>query len=115
MNAHQRVTRVFPAPLCHSDLHSPPEPADEPDFDNEVDELMVCSDTALLSYDAFRRSADEVLYDLVRPGFCVDLILDASRSSDPELRGKAKVARKALEGHALKMLSEALERRVSRG
>ncbi|MEH6566220.1 MAG: hypothetical protein V7756_12900 [Halopseudomonas sp.] len=115
MNAHQRVTRAYPAPLCHSDLHSPPEPADEPDFDNEVDELMVCSDTALLSYDAFRRSADEELYDLVPDGFCVDLILAASRCSDPFMRDRAKAARAALEDHATKMLHDSLERRNSRG
>jgi len=115
MNAHQRVTRAFPAPICHSDLHSPPEPAEAPNLDNERDELMVGSDTELLGYEAFKRCADEELYDLVPDGFCVDLILAASRCSDPFMRDRAKAARTALEDHATKMLHDALERRNSRG
>jgi hypothetical protein len=98
------------AQSAHDNALPPEDPPEPPDMSNEVDELMVGSDTELLSYDAFRRDADEILYDLVRPGFCVDLILDASRSSDPVLRGKAKAARKALEEHANQMLYAAWER-----
>lgn len=110
MNAHQRVTRAFPAPICHSDLHSPPEPIETPNLDNERDELMVGSDTELLGYEAFKRCADEELYELVPDGFCIDLILAASRSSDSSMKRMAKEARKALEEHANQMLYAAWER-----
>lgn len=89
----------------------PPEP---PDMKNEVDELMVGSDTELVSYEAFKRCADEELYDLVPDGFCVDLILAASRSSDPVIKSMVKAARKALENHAGTMLDAAWEKEQGR-
>jgi hypothetical protein len=71
---------------------------------------MAGVDTQLLSFEAFKRCADEELYDLVPDGFCIDLILAASRSSDSSIKRMAKAARKALEDHAEKMLYEAWER-----
>ncbi len=96
------------------ELALPPEQPETPDMSNEIDELMVGSDTELVSYAAFKRCADEELYDLVPDGFCVDLILAASRSSDLTIRNMAKAARKALENHAGTMLDAAWEKEQGR-
>jgi len=96
------------------ELVLPPEQPETPDMSNEVDELMVGSDTELVSYEAFKRCADEELYDLVPDGFCVDLILAASRSSDMTIRNMAKAARKALENHAGTMLDAAWKKEQRR-
>ena len=93
-------------------------PADEPEppnMDSEIGDLMTGVDTVLVSYEAFKRCADEELYDLVPDGFCVELILAASRSSDPAMKLMAKAARKALEEHAGKMLDAAWEKEQGRG
>lgn len=96
------------------ELALPPEQPETPDMSNEVDALMIGSDTELLSYEAFKRCADEELYDLVPDGFCVDLILAASRSSDLTIRNMAKAARKALENHAGTMLDAAWKKEQER-
>ena len=97
------------------ELALPPEQPETPDMSNEVDVLMIGSDTELVSYAAFKRCADEELYDLVPDGFCVDLILAASRSSDSVIKNMAKAARKALEEHAGAMLDAAWEKEQGRG
>ena len=92
-------------------------PADEPEppnMDSEIGDLMTGVDTVLVSYEAFKRCADEELYDLVPDGFCVDLILAASRSSDSVIKNMAKAARKALEEHAGTMLDAAWEKEQGR-
>lgn len=92
-------------------------PADEPEppnMDSEIGDLMAGVDTLLVSYATFKRCADEELYDLVPDGFCVDLILAASRSSDLTIRNMAKAARKALENHAGTMLDAAWKKEQSR-
>jgi hypothetical protein len=92
-------------------------PADEPeapDMSSEIGDLMTGADTELVSYEAFKRCADEDLYDLVPDGFCVELILAASRSSDPAMKLMAKAARKALEEHAGTMLDAAWEKEQGR-
>lgn len=96
------------------ELALPPEKPETPDMSNEVDALMIGSDTELVSYEAFKRCADEELYDLVPDGFCIDLILAASRSSDPAMKLMAKAARKALENHAGTMLDAAWEKEQGR-
>jgi len=110
MNAHQRVTRATGPNLCYSDLQGPKEPIEAPSFDGEVGDLMAGSDAHNLSYEAFKLCADENLYDMVPDGFCIELILAASRSTDPGMKLKAKAARKALENHAEQMLYAAWER-----
>ena len=92
-------------------------PADEPEppnMDSEIGDLMAGVDTLLVSYATFKRCADEELYDLVPDGFCVELILAASRSSDLTIRNMARAARKALENHAGKMLDAAWEKEQGR-
>lgn len=96
------------------ELALPPEQPETPDMSNEVDALMIGSDTELVSYEAFKRCADEELYDLVPDGFCVELILAASRSSDSVIKNMAKAARKALENHAGTMLDAAWEKEQGR-
>ena len=110
MNAHQRVTRAIGPNLCYSDLQGPKEPIEAPDFDSEIGDLMAGVDAHNLSFEAFKQCADEELYDLVPDGFCVALILAASRSTDPAMKLMAKAARKALEEHANQMLYAAWER-----
>lgn len=92
-------------------------PADEPEppnMDSEIGDLMTGADTELVSYEAFKRCADEELYDLVPDGFCVELILAASRSSDLTIRNMVKAARKSLEEHAGTMLDAAWKKEQSR-
>ncbi|MED5492704.1 MAG: hypothetical protein VYD45_11365 [Pseudomonadota bacterium] len=96
------------------ELALPPDQPETPDMSNEVDALMIGVDTVLVSYEAFKRCADEELYDLVPDGFCVELILAASRSSDPAMKLMAKAARKALEEHAGTMLDAAWEKEQGR-
>ncbi|PHR17863.1 MAG: hypothetical protein COA41_11220 [Sphingopyxis sp.] len=82
------------------DNATPREDPPEPNLDSEINDLMTGVDTDLVSYASFKRCADEELYDLVPDGFCVELILAASRSKDPALKSMAKAARRALENHA---------------
>ena len=96
------------------ELALPPEQPEAPDMSSEIGDLMAGVDTELVSYAAFKRCADEELYDLVPDGFCVDLILAASRSSDPAMKLMAKAARKALEEHAGTMLDAAWEKEQGR-
>ena len=96
------------------ELALPPEQPEAPDMSSEIGDLMTGVDTELVSYAAFKRCADEGLYDLVPDGFCVDLILAASRSSDPAMKLMAKAARKALEEHAGTMLDAAWEKEQGR-
>ena len=96
------------------ELALPPEQPEAPDMSSEIGDLMAGVDTELVSYEAFKRCADEELYDLMPDGFCVDLILAASRSSDLTIRNMAKAARKALENHAGTMLDAAWEKEQRR-
>ena len=96
------------------ELALPPEQPETPDMSSEIGDLMAGVDTELVSYEAFKRCADEELYDLVPDGFCVELILAASRSSDPAMKLMAKAARKALENHAGTMLDAAWEKEQGR-
>jgi hypothetical protein len=96
------------------ELALPPEQPETPDMSNEIGDLMTGADTELVSYAAFKRCADEELYDLVPDGFCVELILAASRSSDPIIKSMVKAARKALENHAGTMLDAAWKKEQSR-
>lgn len=96
------------------ELALPPEQPEAPDMSSEIGDLMAGVDTVLVGYEAFKRCADEELYDLVPDGFCVDLILAASRSSDPAMKLMAKAARKALENHAGTMLDAAWEKEQGR-
>jgi len=96
------------------ELALPPEQPETPDMSSEIGDLMTGADTELVSYESFKRCADEELYDLVPDGFCVDLILAASRSSDLTIRNMAKEARKALENHAGTMLDAAWKKEQSR-
>ena len=96
------------------ELALPPEQPEAPDMSSEIGDLMTGADTELVSYEAFKRCADEELYDLVPDGFCVELILAASRSSDPAMKLMAKAARKALENHAGTMLDAAWKKEQGR-
>ena len=96
------------------ELALPPEQPEAPDMSSEIGDLMTGADTELVSYEAFKLCADEELYDLLPDGFCVELILAASRSSDPAMKLMAKAARKALENHAGTMLDAAWKKEQSR-
>lgn len=92
----------------------PEDPPEPPEMKGEVNDLMTGEDTDLIRYEVFKRSADEELYDLVPDGFCIELILAASRSKDPVMKGMAKDARAALENHAKGKLYAAWTERMKR-
>jgi hypothetical protein len=86
----------------------PPEDTPEaPNMDGEIGDLMTGEDTWLLSYNAFRQSAEEDMYKIAPDAWLVDFILSAHRSSDPVMRGKADSAYQALQDHAGVMLGDA--------
>lgn len=100
MNAFLRGT--LPGQIAY-DLALPPEPID-PDFSGEIGDLLTEADTHLLSFDGFARSLDEDLWRLVPDLLVVRLILAASRSSDPVMRGMVADVMPGIQEYAGEML-----------
>ena len=92
----------------------PVDPPEPPNMDGEIGDLMTGDDTCLVSYNAFRQSAEEDMYKIAPDAFLVDFILAANRSSDPVMKGKAREAFAALEDHAGAMLGKAWMKRATR-
>jgi len=107
-----QTAQIYNSQFEYDNALPPEDPPEPPNMDGEVNDLMTGEDTDLIRYEVFKRSADEELYDLVPDGFCIELILAASRCTDPAMRSKAADARKALEDHAGKLLDAAWHERM---
>ncbi len=98
--------------LQHDNMLPPEDPPEPPEMEGEIGDLMVEQDTDLVTYAEFKDSADECLFDMVPEGFLVELILAASRCSDPFIRDRVRDARRKLEDHAGAMLDSAWRKRM---